>query len=67
MNQVLNTHLHSDHCGGNAALQRRFGMPVLVPSGVYRAACEWDDTRLRYGDVAQRIEPFTPDGALNGW
>src|SRR5262245_49197489 len=25
--RLLNTHLHSDHCGGNAALQRAFGVP----------------------------------------
>ena len=29
--QVINTHLHSDHCGGNAALQRAFGCACAVP------------------------------------
>ena len=31
--RIVNTHLHSDHCGGNAALQRAFGAPITVPPG----------------------------------
>ena len=31
---LLNTHLHSDHCGGNAALQARHpGVRTLIPPG----------------------------------
>ena len=25
LTRVVNTHLHSDHCGGNAAIRRAFG------------------------------------------
>ncbi len=64
LRQVLNTHLHSDHCGGNAALQRRYAMPLRVPAGGFAAARDWDEARLGYADVAQRIERFTPDSAL---
>ena len=36
LNKIVNTHLHSDHCGGNAALQKHFGCEVYVPdSQVY--------------------------------
>ena len=28
--RLVNTHLHSDHCGGNAALKAAFGMPISV-------------------------------------
>ncbi len=28
---ILNTHHHSDHVGGNAALQREYGSPVIAP------------------------------------
>lgn len=28
--QIVNTHFHSDHAGGNHALQRRFGTPIAA-------------------------------------
>src|SRR4030095_8727145 len=28
LTRIVNTHLHSDHCGGNAALQRRYGAAI---------------------------------------
>ena len=30
LTRILNTHLHSDHCGGNAALHARWGSAVSV-------------------------------------
>ena len=30
---IVNTHLHSDHCGGNATLQRAFGCTLHIPPG----------------------------------
>ena len=30
LDALYNTHLHSDHCGGNAALQRAWGCPIPV-------------------------------------
>ncbi len=61
---VLNTHLHSDHCGGNAALQAAFGVPVFIPPGPWDAVQAWDITALGYDDVGQRCQPFTPQGTL---
>ena len=44
--RVLNTHLHSDHCGGNAALQRALRAAVGIPPG-QAAVAAWDEDRLR--------------------
>src|SRR5690606_22651572 len=29
---LINTHLHSDHCGGNAALRQTWGCRTLIPA-----------------------------------
>uniref|UniRef100_UPI00356178EE MBL fold metallo-hydrolase n=1 Tax=Hydrogenophaga sp. TaxID=1904254 RepID=UPI00356178EE len=35
---LLNTHLHSDHCGGNAALQQAYpGVATHIPPGLAQA------------------------------
>jgi glyoxylase-like metal-dependent hydrolase (beta-lactamase superfamily II) len=62
--RVVNTHLHSDHCGGNAALRRAFGAPQHVPPGQADAVRAWDEDRLSYRGTGQLIEPFAIDGEL---
>ena len=62
--RVVNTHLHSDHCGGNARLAREFGAPLLVPPGQFEAARAWDEDVLSYRAVRQRCERFTPDARI---
>ena len=62
--RLVNTHLHSDHCGGNATLQRAFGMPVLIPPGQWDAVLRWDEDALSYRPSRQRCERFTPDAQL---
>ena len=62
--RIVNTHLHSDHCGGNALLQREFGVPLLVPPGQWDAARAWDEDALSYRPTGQRCERFTPDARI---
>lgn len=62
--RVLNTHLHSDHCGGNASLQRAFGVPVAIPPGLAAAVQAWDDAALSYAATGQRMERFAPQALL---
>jgi glyoxylase-like metal-dependent hydrolase (beta-lactamase superfamily II) len=61
---LVNTHLHSDHCGGNAALQRAFGARIVIPPGQANAIARWDDDALSYRATGQRIERFTHDALL---
>jgi glyoxylase-like metal-dependent hydrolase (beta-lactamase superfamily II) len=62
---LVNTHLHSDHCGGNAALQRGFpGVRLAIPPGEADAVARWDEDALSYRATGQRIERFMPGAVL---
>ncbi len=63
--RIVNTHLHSDHCGGNASLQRAFGAPVFVPPGQADAVRRWDEEALSYAPTGQRCERFSLQGTLS--
>ncbi len=56
--RIVNTHLHSDHCGGNALLQRELGAAVAVPPGHAEAVREWDEDALTYRASGQLIDRF---------
>ena len=63
--RIVNTHLHSDHCGGNATLQRAFAAtPVVIPPGQWDAVQRWDEDALSYRPTRQRCERFTADAML---
>jgi glyoxylase-like metal-dependent hydrolase (beta-lactamase superfamily II) len=61
---VVNTHLHSDHCGGNTALQRAFGARIVIPPGEADAIARWDEDALSYRTTGQRMARFTHDALL---
>lgn len=62
--RIVNTHLHSDHCGGNATLVRAFGAKVLIPPGQAAAVRAWNDGDLSYEASGQRCERFAADATL---
>jgi len=63
--RIVNTHLHSDHCGGNAALQREFaGLHLVIPPGDAGAVSRWDEDALSYRATGQRCERFRHNGLL---
>ncbi|MCW5661583.1 MAG: MBL fold metallo-hydrolase [Burkholderiaceae bacterium] len=64
LQRIVNTHLHTDHCGGNAALQRAFGAPITVPPGNAGAVAAWDTLRLTHQSTGQRSERFVHAATL---
>lgn len=61
---IANTHLHSDHCGGNAVLQRVFGAPLALPPGQADAVSAWDEDALSYRMTGQRMDAFSHQALL---
>jgi glyoxylase-like metal-dependent hydrolase (beta-lactamase superfamily II) len=62
---LLNTHLHSDHCGGNAALQAEYaGVRTLIPPGQAEEVRRWDPVALTYKPTGQECPRFRMDGLL---
>lgn len=62
---LLNTHLHSDHCGGNAALQASYSqLQTLIPPGQASLVSPWDPVALTYLPTGQICPRFKFDGVL---
>lgn len=59
LERILNTHLHSDHCGGNAALQAAFpDARIAIPPGQAEAVGSWDEVELGHGPTGQQCPRF---------
>lgn len=65
LDRLLNTHLHSDHCGGNAALQAAYPNVVThIPPGQATHVSTWDANALSYTPTGQTCPPFKFDVLL---
>jgi glyoxylase-like metal-dependent hydrolase (beta-lactamase superfamily II) len=62
--RLVNTHSHSDHIGGNAALQTTFGCEVIVPAGLSATIADWDEDALLLSPLGQRAARFQHDSVL---
>ena len=62
--RIFNTHLHSDHCGGNAHLQRATGARISIPPGHSAAVTRWDEDLLTFHATGQECERFVHDDVL---
>ena len=65
LTRLLNTHSHSDHIGGNAALQTAFGCAILVPAGIAASIADWDEDALLLSPLGQRAARFAHNGELH--
>jgi glyoxylase-like metal-dependent hydrolase (beta-lactamase superfamily II) len=62
--RLINTHSHSDHIGGNAAMQRAFGCAILIPAGIEEHIATWDEEALLLTPARQRGDHFRHDGVI---
>jgi len=63
--RVVNTHLHSDHCGGNAALHSRYGCEITIPAGEADKVARWDEDALTYKLTGQSCPRFSHAGVMS--
>jgi len=61
LTRLINTHCHSDHMGGNAAIRRSFGCAIGVPEGEAPLIACWDERALLLTFADQRSERFEFD------
>jgi glyoxylase-like metal-dependent hydrolase (beta-lactamase superfamily II) len=61
LERLVNTHCHSDHMGGNAAIQRKFRCRTSIPEGEAPLIERWDERELILSAADQRAERFAYD------
>ncbi|MGZ3184324.1 MAG: MBL fold metallo-hydrolase [Telluria sp.] len=61
LERVLNTHLHSDHCGGNALLRQELGARIAIPAAEAAKVAAWDEDALTYRYCGQKCDRFVHD------
>ena len=61
---IVNTHCHSDHVGGNAAIARKYDCPIAVPSAEAPFVERWDGKALLHDYCDHRVERFVADRVL---
>jgi len=64
VDQLVNTHCHSDHMGCNAAVQRAYGCETLIPAAEAPFIESWDDRALWIEYTGQQAERFAFDGVI---
>ena len=66
LNTIVNTHLHSDHCGGNAYLQGLYSdASTFIPAGHAAFVDHWDADALTYGPTGQHCPIFKMTNVLH--
>ncbi|MBJ7309390.1 MBL fold metallo-hydrolase [Rugamonas sp. CCM 8940] len=64
LDRLLNTHLHSDHCGGNAILQQHFGCHTAIPVAEAAKVRDWDAEALSFKATGQQCDRFGFDATI---
>ena len=64
LRRLVNTHAHSDHIGGNAALKAAFSCEITVPAGHHAAIADWDEDALLLSPLGQQAARFQHDALI---
>lgn len=65
LDRLFNTHLHSDHCGGNALLQAAYGCHTAIPVSEAAKVRDWDVDALSFKATGQQCDRFTFDATVS--
>jgi glyoxylase-like metal-dependent hydrolase (beta-lactamase superfamily II) len=62
---IINTHLHSDHCGGNSHLQTAFpNLITRIPPGHFDYVTHWNPQALTFTPTGQHCPQFSAQSAI---
>lgn len=64
LTRLINTHCHSDHIGGNAAVRRAHACRISIPLGEAPMIASWDEAGLMLGQTGQSAERFDYDDTV---
>ncbi|HYC37645.1 MAG TPA: MBL fold metallo-hydrolase [Usitatibacter sp.] len=64
LERLVNTHCHSDHMGGNAAVASAYGCRVTIPAGEVKNVRPWTPQSAWMEQFDQRADPFHFDDTL---
>jgi glyoxylase-like metal-dependent hydrolase (beta-lactamase superfamily II) len=64
LERLVNTHCHSDHMGGNAAVASQYGCRITIPAGEVQHVEPWTPQSVWMQQFDQRADPFHYDDTL---
>jgi glyoxylase-like metal-dependent hydrolase (beta-lactamase superfamily II) len=62
--RLVNTHCHTDHMGGNAAVARAYGCRIAIPAGEAKHVDPWTQAAGSSEFFDHQVEPFRFDETL---
>ena len=64
LERLVNTHCHSDHMGGNAAVAHQYGCRITIPAGEVKHVEPWTPQSVWMAEFDQRADPFHFDDTI---
>ncbi len=64
LERLVNTHCHSDHMGGNAAIASAHGCRITIPAGEVKHVEPWTPQSVWMAQFDQRADPFHFDDTV---